>query len=151
MSLLASSGSLLPQCRTQCYHPERSSNLLFAGDGKEDKSRCFVLDGKKSCVLEKGRTNVKKLILQCLRMPATLSTLITKGSSQGGAGKAKASIKAAHLCQTLSEQHPYDYRGCSEAHVKVQLLQKRGQGEKGNLSHPLPGGFDSFHIQIFTG
>lgn len=62
------------------------------------------------------------LILQCLEMPVTLSTLITKGSTQGRAGKAKVSFETAHLCQTLSECRPYHYCGCLEAYVKVQLL-----------------------------
>lgn len=41
----------------------------------------------------------------------------------------------------------YNHFGCSDTHAK---LLKSGQGEKGNLSHPLPGGFDNFHIQIST-
>lgn len=56
------------------------------------------------------------LILQCWSMPITLSTLITKGNSEGRAAEERTNIKTPQLCQSCSE-HILTLTLAAQAHM----------------------------------
>lgn len=138
------SGSLLPQCRTQRNY-QNGFQTDSARDGKEGKSHCFGWEKK----LRTGKriNQYKDADFTMLKYVCYSEHLHYNGKQWRESCRRNNIHEDSPPVPEPFWTHPYNHPGCSDTHVK---LLKSGQGEKGHPSHPLPGGFDNFHIQIST-